>query len=369
MLYRVAGDRVVDVKPSKSLDEDLYERHTEEWVEKRPEILGEPLLIIGRQVQMDEGRDRIDLLAMDQAARLVVVELKRDRLGGSVDIQGLRYAALVAGWTHDQISRQAEGYWSTTGQSRGTFTQELEEFCEEGYELNGDQRLILVGQDIKPRLGTMALWLRDHAIDVRVVSLSLFKDEAANALYIQPQVVIPPPSEERLRAKIHVGSSDQPWLRDGQAWHLEQRCSPKGREILERLVELIGEALPDAEGPNWNQKHYVSWKATTRQIIRVNTLPNQAALHVANLPVEPEVAAKRLGWEQFQGDADLSDKFALGSSVGAHRGPWTRFIVKEAADLADPARTELIALLRETWAVNGAIETSASSDAESVIPS
>jgi hypothetical protein len=78
-------------------------------VARRPDILGEPLLVIGRQIAMDEGRDRIDLLALDKAGNLVVIELERDLVGGSADLQALRYVALVAQWSHDDIRRQAEG--------------------------------------------------------------------------------------------------------------------------------------------------------------------------------------------------------------------------------------------------------------------
>lgn len=46
---------------------------------KRPAVLGEPLLIIGRQVAMDEGKDRIDLLALDTAGSLVGIGLEHLR--------------------------------------------------------------------------------------------------------------------------------------------------------------------------------------------------------------------------------------------------------------------------------------------------
>ena len=337
-------------------------------------MLGELLLIIGRQVQLDEGRDRIDLLALDQAGKLVVIELKRDRLGGSVDIQALRYAALVGGWSHDDVRRQAEGYWKSTNQQRGTFAQEVESFCEDGYQINADQRVILVGQEIKPRLGTMAVWLRRHGVDVVVVSLGLFKDPDSASLYVQPQVLIPPPSEERVQAKVAIGSSDQPWLRDGQAWHLEQRCSPKGREIVEYLVEVISKSVPDAEGPNWSQKFYVSWTYRGRSWVRLITFPNQANLAVMGLTISPSEAAERLGWEEFQGEAELAEKFALGSNVGAGRREGAvRFIVKSLADLQqEPARTEFLKLLRESWlGLTGELVSTASlgeSSGDSALP-
>ena len=54
------------------------------------------------------------------------------------------------------------------------------------------------------------------------------------------------------------------WLEDGKAWHLETRCHAQGREIVNRLVELIGNAVPDSGEPDWSQKNYVAWSKNGR---------------------------------------------------------------------------------------------------------
>jgi hypothetical protein len=348
MLYRIADGHIADVAATTVPDEALYERDVETWVARRPDILGEPLLTIGRQVQMDEGKDRIDLLALDKAGNLVVIELKRDLVGGSADLQALRYAALVAKWSHDDIRRQAEGYWKSVGDDRGTFAQVVEDFCDEGYEINAEQRVILAGRDVKPRLGSMALWLRKHAVDLKVVAIVLMKDDGR--LYLEPQVLIPVPSEERLQKTVSIGSSDKPWLADGRAWHLEQRCSAKGRAIVERFVDLIARATPDAIGPNWGQKHYVSWRAGESTWARLVTRANQAGLTVWGLSITPEEAAKRLGYQVFQNDAELSEKLALGSSVGPSRdGEGIRIIVKSVSDLGEAKEAAFLNLLSDAW--------------------
>jgi len=163
VLFRVGDGGAQAIEQTTIPDEALYEKDFEDWVEHAPELLGEELLVIGRQVELDEGKDRIDLLAIDRSGALVVIELKRDLLGGAADLQPLRYAALVSTWTHEQIRRQAEGYWTSAGQDRGTFVQEFDAFGDEEAQLNSEQRIILAGRDLKPRLGTVALWLRKHA--------------------------------------------------------------------------------------------------------------------------------------------------------------------------------------------------------------
>ena len=72
-------------------------------------MLGEKLLIIGRQVGLDGGKDQIDLLALDEEGALVVVELKRDLIGGDADLQGLRYAALIGDWEGLDIRKHCAG--------------------------------------------------------------------------------------------------------------------------------------------------------------------------------------------------------------------------------------------------------------------
>ena len=348
MLYRVDGEAAVEVTETTALDEKLYESQVEAWIASSPGILGEELLIIGRQVQLDDGADRIDLLAIDEQGRLVVIELKRDLIGGSADLQALRYAALLSSWTYETVRQQAEGYWRSTHQEVGSFTQEVESRFGSEYEIPGGQRVILVGRDVKPRLGTMALWLRSQGVDVRVVAISLLKD--GDALYVQPQVVIPPPSEDRYRADVQVGSSEKPWLKDGQRWHLEQRCSPQGRQIVERLLHLIAEAVPDADGPHWGQKFYISWKAGNRIWAAIGTdSPNRARLDLTRSPVGQTVAAERLGYALFQEELELAEKFQLGSSVAPKGDGGLTFITKYPADVEADKGAALAALLRESW--------------------
>jgi hypothetical protein len=53
MLYRIGTDDSVDEVPTTTtLDEDVYEKRVETWIEARPDMLGEQLLVIGRQLSL-----------------------------------------------------------------------------------------------------------------------------------------------------------------------------------------------------------------------------------------------------------------------------------------------------------------------------
>jgi len=211
------------------------------------------------------------------------------------------------------VRRQAEGYWTGQKPERGTFAQEVESFCDAGFEVNADQRFILAGRDLRPRLGTVVLWLRKHAA-------------------------------------VWVGSSDKPWLVDGQQWHLEQRCSARGRKIVEALVELIAAAVPDADGPNWNQKWYISWKAGGKNWLAINTQANQATLDIGGSSVGSAEVADQLGLAVFKNDAELSEKLALGSSVGTTSNEgWLRIIIKSVKDFDGARAVAFSTVFQQAW--------------------
>jgi hypothetical protein len=350
MLFRVDPVGAQPIPQTTILDEALYEKDFEDWVEQAPELLGEELLIIGRQVELDDGKDRIDLLAIDKAGALVIIELKRDLLGGAADLQPLRYAALVSTWTHEQVRRHAEGYWSSTGQNRATFVQEFDEFGDEDAQVNGEQRIILAGRDLKPRLGTVALWLRKHGIDATVVTVSVFKHD--NDLFLQPQVVIPVPSEQGVAGPVSVRDPEKPWKNDGPGWHLEQRLSPKGRPIAQHVVDLVADIAPAAAGPSWVQKYYVSWKcAGSHQtwLRMVTNSPHQVSLAFPTSELSTEELAAQLNWPVFDGDASLTEKLAMSSSVGHNSKGRLRLIIKSLDDITGTNEPAFAKVLRELW--------------------
>ena len=68
-------------------------------------IAPETLIISEEFGDWDECRLRIDLLAIDKAANLVVIELKRTEDGGHMDLQAIRYASMVSTMTFDQATK------------------------------------------------------------------------------------------------------------------------------------------------------------------------------------------------------------------------------------------------------------------------
>jgi hypothetical protein len=85
------------------------EDELEEWIAQNPELLGEKLLIIARQLIVpDVGR--LDLLGIDANGQLVIVELKRSLLPREAVAQGLDYASWLNAATEEEILVTANQY-------------------------------------------------------------------------------------------------------------------------------------------------------------------------------------------------------------------------------------------------------------------
>src|SRR4051812_9527709 len=64
------------------------------------DVLGDDLYVLTEEFgDWEDSRRRIDLLAIDLEANLVVIELKRTNDGGHMELQAVRYASMVSAIT------------------------------------------------------------------------------------------------------------------------------------------------------------------------------------------------------------------------------------------------------------------------------
>lgn len=102
--YDVRPDGLVPVALTTFEAEGLSERgHIQRLLKERITILEDGLMVLTEEFgTWSDSSRRIDLLCLDANANLVVVELKRTEDGGHLELQALRYAAMVSAMTFDQ---------------------------------------------------------------------------------------------------------------------------------------------------------------------------------------------------------------------------------------------------------------------------
>lgn len=105
MLYDMSIGNLTEVPVTTFQAEQVLEpTHLQAATRDHIEVLGGQLLVVSEEFgEFEDANRRIDLLCVDKSARLVVVELKRTEAGGHMELQALRYAAMVSVMTFDEL--------------------------------------------------------------------------------------------------------------------------------------------------------------------------------------------------------------------------------------------------------------------------
>ncbi len=122
-IYKMVGDKgkLDEVAQTSFGQEGVLERaNLQRMLRDQPEVLEKGLLIIAEEFgDWQDSSRRIDLLSLDASGRLVVIELKRGETGGHMDLQAIRYAAMVANMTNEKVLETYQNYLNKRASEKG----------------------------------------------------------------------------------------------------------------------------------------------------------------------------------------------------------------------------------------------------------
>lgn len=175
------------------------------------EIIAPDSLVIAEEFgSWEDSRRRIDLLAVDKHANLVVIELKCTEDGGHMELQALRYAAMVSTLTFDRAVEVFEAYLRVRTDDRDaerTILDFLEWDEPDENEFAADVRVVLASAEFSRELTTTVLWLCERGIDIRCVRLRPYGTTAETLLDIQQ--IIPLPEAEDYQVRLRQKSQKE----------------------------------------------------------------------------------------------------------------------------------------------------------------
>lgn len=184
----------------------LEVQHIERWIAANPELLGENLLVITTQFAgFDKTRDRSDILALDEAGKLAVIELKRES-GSRQDLQALRYAAYSATLRLDDIvelyvtHRSAHGEEVSDAEARDALAEHAADADIERLDDDEKPRIILVATSFSVGVTATSLWLREN-YELDIACVQLIPYELDGKLLISSSVLIPLPEASAYTVK------------------------------------------------------------------------------------------------------------------------------------------------------------------------
>lgn len=206
--------------------------------------LGEDLLVIAEEFSnWEDTRRRIDLLAIDKAGHLVVIELKRTDDGGHMDLQAIRYAAMVSSVGFAEV---ASAYAAHIAKQRPDESLDaraellafldMEEETDEP-SISSDVRIILVSADFGREITTAVLWLNGFdGMDIRCVRIVPYDVEGKVLLDIQQVLPLPEAADYQVRLRRKDAA--------------RERARSDGRDFTRYHIIVNGVELPDQNKRN-----------------------------------------------------------------------------------------------------------------------
>ncbi|MBS4539648.1 hypothetical protein GOQ27_14330 [Clostridium sp. D2Q-11] len=179
-------------------DNNLKERdNIEEWIRKDSSILGEEIIIIAHEYDKFEVNERLDLLGLDKDGNLVIIEVKRDKTGGNVDFQALKYCSYCSNLTPNEIVDIYDEYLKKFNIEEDALDN-IMNFLEVDSEdllnglLNSSQRIIIIGKEIDKRILSVCAWLSQNNIDIKCQSIVPYLINNNEEIIIDVNQIIPP---------------------------------------------------------------------------------------------------------------------------------------------------------------------------------
>jgi len=214
------------------------EKRLEDLIESDPSVLGEPLLVIGRQVPTQHGK-YVDLLALDGDGALHVLELKRDRTPRDVVAQTLDYGSWVQNLEHEDVLAIFRTY--RPGEA-------LEVAFEESFgipipeELNTGHVLTIVAGSLDPESERIVSYLAGtFDVPINAVFFRYFTDDDRE--YVARTWLLDRPSEPGPTGGKSTRQKE-PW--NGRDWYVSF-----GDSITRSWVDARGHGFVSAGGGEW----------------------------------------------------------------------------------------------------------------------
>jgi hypothetical protein len=194
-LYQITDGKLKTATRQSLAKESMIE----DWVASDPALLGLDAMIIGRQVATDHGK-YIDLLAMDSAGSLIVIELKKDRTPREIVAQVLDYASWVKSLTTPEIYSRAEAY---LGQRLVTaFRERFDAPIPE--TLNSTHSMLIVASELDPASRRIVEYLsEEHGVAINTAFFTVFESDGREWLttdFLLDQEEVEERSERKVRA-------------------------------------------------------------------------------------------------------------------------------------------------------------------------
>jgi len=225
-IYELNAERIRKIPETSFGEAGLRERQDlQRLLRDQIDVISPDTLVISEEFgEWEESRRRIDLLGVDKDANLVVVELKRTEDGGHMELQAIRYAAMVSTMTFEKAVEVYANYLKRDGRDADAEAALLEflEWDEPDEDRFAQEvRVVLASSDFSRELTTAVMWLNERDLDIRCIRIKPYCDDGRVLIDVQQVVPLPEAADYMVRIREKVG---------------RERSARRGQSQLARLL-------------------------------------------------------------------------------------------------------------------------------------
>ena len=241
-IYEIRPDGFSKINEISFAETGLKERaDIQRLMQTQIEIISPDTLVIAEEFgEWEDSKRRIDLLGVDKDANLVVIELKTSTDGGHMELQAIRYAAMVSVMTFDKTVEVYGKYLQKIGNETDPESSLMEflgwiDVDEEAFAQ--DVRIILVSADFSKEITTSVMWLNERDLNICCIRLKPYSYN--NRTVVDIQQIIPLPEVEEYQVKIREKAQKERLDRVDK----ESRQNLR-QEFWKELLDIAKDKLP-----------------------------------------------------------------------------------------------------------------------------
>ena len=210
-IYKVGENDLEKLEETTFTSEKINERYDlQRLLRNAIDIIAPGTKVIAEEFgTWKNSQRRIDLLAIDSDANLVVIELKRTQDGGHMELQALRYASMISTLTFkeavDIYAKHALTESSEQAEEDLLNFLGWDEPSEDDF--GNDVRIVLASAEFSMELTTSVLWLNEKGLDIRCIRMKPYRNKGE--VLVNVEQIIPLPEAESFQVGARVKRAKQ----------------------------------------------------------------------------------------------------------------------------------------------------------------
>ena len=311
-IYRIDSQSLSPVERTTFAEQGIHERHDlQALLKSQIDVISPDTVVVAEEFgEWEDSRRRIDLLGIDKDANLIVIELKRTEDGGHMELQAIRYAAMISTLTFGKLTAIYDRYLRDKNIETDAAESLLEflDWSEPDEDQFGQEvKIVLASAEFSKELTTSVMWLNDFGLDIRCVRMHPYISEGQMLLDVQTVIPIPEVADYQVR------------IREKKQRERESRQS--ARDFTKYDVKVAGENYP-AQSKRWMMFRLISGVlangGTPKQVMEAIPWRKNRLFEVFEGELSAEQVFERIMQDDAGGTVPRAKRFFCGDEEVFH---------------------------------------------------